>query len=85
MSVEEKVREIMAAAFAIPVERIGGMASTETIAEWDSVSHLSLVIGLEETYGVSLDPDDVPRMTDLGTILEILKKHGVGALGETGG
>jgi acyl carrier protein len=77
MSTTGRVIEIMAAAFGLPSDRIGGSASMETLSEWDSVSHLSLVIGLEEAFGISFDPDEVPVMTSLQAILETLRRHGV--------
>ena len=79
---EEQVREILAAAFEMSAQDVGEDASTDTVPQWDSVTHLSLIIGLEEAFGISLDPEDVPLMTDFRTILEKLQKYDVSATGE---
>jgi len=75
--VKEQIREILAAAFEMSVQDISEDISTDTVPQWDSVTHLSLIIELEETFGISLDPEDVPLMTDFRMILNKLQKYDV--------
>jgi acyl carrier protein len=42
------------------------------ISAWDSVGHLSLAGNLEETFGVSLDVDDLMEMENVREIVRII-------------
>jgi acyl carrier protein len=39
-----------------------------------------LVSELEDTFEIALDDEDIPAMTSLKRIEELLQRHGVGAL-----
>jgi acyl carrier protein len=43
---------------------------------WDSVRHVELVVALEERFGCMFDPDEVPELTSLARIEDILRRHG---------
>lgn len=48
------------------------------VSEWDSLSHLNLIMILEEEYGVDILPDEIIDMfKGYNYIIEILKNHGV--------
>ena len=47
-----------------------------TIPQWDSIAHMSVVAALEEAFGVMIDMDDVIDMSSVGKAREILRKHG---------
>ena len=44
----------------------------ETIDNWDSLSHLEIMAGIEEEFGIELDVDEMVEMTSLEAILRIL-------------
>ena len=52
-------------------------SSPETIASWDSLTHLNLVLALENEFSVSLSADDVLEMRNVGLMCTVLRKHGV--------
>ena len=47
----------------------------DQIKDWDSLSHIELVIGLEEKFEISLAVQDVSRMYTIGDIKKILEKY----------
>lgn len=49
----------------------------QSIPEWDSMTHLVLVAGLETTFGIAIDMDDVLEMGSIGKIKTLLKKYNV--------
>tara|TARA_B110000967_G_C18426098_1_gene336230 strand:+ start:317 stop:553 length:237 start_codon:yes stop_codon:yes gene_type:complete len=49
-----------------------------SIPQWDSVGHMSLVAGLEDAFDVMLDTDDIIDMNSVLKAKEILIKNGVG-------
>ena len=55
---------------------IDDATSPETLPEWDSLGHVTLVIDLEATYGVSFGPDETMAMTNVAAIKTALAAHG---------
>ncbi|MBT2131502.1 acyl carrier protein [Aliiroseovarius lamellibrachiae] len=48
-----------------------------TIKEWDSVAHMTLVAALEEVFDIMLDTDDIIDMSSVGKAKEILGRYDV--------
>jgi len=49
----------------------------QSIPEWDSVGHMSLVAEIECTFDIRLDTDDIIGMSDVSKAIQIVQKHGV--------
>ena len=45
------------------------------IPEWDSIGHMTLISGLEETFKISIETDDVIDFSSFSKGKEILKKY----------
>ena len=73
------VEEVVARVFNLDPSEVTDQSSKETIADWDSMGHLSLVTGLEEEFKVSLAIADAMEMTSVQHIKKILKDYGVAA------
>ena len=48
-----------------------------TIDEWDSVAHMTLVAQLEDVFDIMLDTDDIIDMSSYAVARTILAKHDV--------
>lgn len=51
--------------------------SPETVPEWDSLGHLTLMNAIEETYKVSFDFEEMIEIENYNDIVRILKTKGV--------
>lgn len=71
------VESIVGKVFNLDPADVTDGSSKETIAEWDSMGHLSLITGLEEHFKVSLSISDAMDMTNVAKIKSILKSYGV--------
>lgn len=49
----------------------------QDIIEWDSVGHMTLVSGLEDTFDIMLETDDIIDFDSFEKGIEILKKYNV--------
>jgi acyl carrier protein len=47
--------------------------SQKTCAEWDSMHHLQLVVGLETEFDISFEPEDIGSMRSINEIEEKVK------------
>ena len=71
------VEEVVARVFNLDASEVTDQSSKETIAEWDSMGHLSLITGLQEEFKVSLAIADAMEMTSVQHIKRILKEYKV--------
>jgi len=58
----------------VPIEDINDESNPDTITDWESLSHINLVLSLEVEFGVSLSPEDVLEMLSVGLIRTILSE-----------
>jgi acyl carrier protein len=68
----ETVRQLISVAFNVPEEQIGEETVQADVATWDSLGHLNLMLMLEDQFSVSLDVDDMAKLTSVSAILEFL-------------
>ena len=47
------------------------------IQKWDSIGHMTLISGLEETFGITIETDDIVDFSSYKKGLDILKKYKV--------
>ena len=54
-------------------------ASMNSISTWDSLSHIELMMTIEEEFNIpKISPDEIVSMTSTESIKQILKNKGVG-------
>jgi acyl carrier protein len=58
----EKIHQKAADTFDEPLENIGPDSTPDTIAGWDSLTHLNFVLAIEQTFGVELEPEEGEKM-----------------------
>lgn len=73
----EQVKSVFAESLGISPSLVTDELTYNTIAQWDSVAHMSLIAALEKSFDVMLDTDDVIDMSSVKKAKEILAKHGV--------
>ncbi len=69
---EEKVLEILKELFEL--ETIDENCSQATCEKWDSMGQLNLVVELEDSFDISLEPEDISNMKSYNDIIDILKE-----------
>lgn len=74
---ENKIKEIMSNVFNVPVEEITTDSSPDTIETWDSLSHMNLILALEQNLGVSFTPEETIEMMSYELILYTLNEKGL--------
>lgn len=72
MEIDAKLKAVMSAVLKVPAEDIGEESSMDTIASWDSLHHMNLVLALEEEFGVSVPDEDAADITSYRLIKTVL-------------
>jgi acyl carrier protein len=77
MNNEQKLREIFAEALQINIERVTDDLSYNSIPEWDSIAHMTLIAEVDNVFDTMLDTDDVLDMNSYAKAKEILVKYDI--------
>ena len=72
-----RIRSVIAATFGIEPRAINDATGSDTIAAWDSMNHIHLVVALEAEFGVSFEPETAVELTSVGAITQALVALGV--------
>ncbi|MEX5406241.1 acyl carrier protein [Stenotrophomonas sp. WED208] len=73
---EDQVVAVFARVLGIAADSVSDDLRYNTIPQWDSIAHMSVVAALEEAFCVMIDMDEVIDMSSVGKAREILRKHG---------
>lgn len=79
---EGKLKEVLARIFGVDLAEITEDASPDTIASWDSLRHMNLVVALEEAFGVEFSDDQVVEILSYKLIKIVLAEHGIELVGQ---
>jgi acyl carrier protein len=74
---EDRVTSVFTNVLGVPAEVVTDDLRYGSIPQWDSIAHMSVVVALEEAFGIMIDMEDVIDMSSVGKAREILRKHGV--------
>lgn len=74
---QDRLSRVFSTVFpALPMAEIAA-ASTTTLASWDSIAALNLLTLLEEEFGVSIPPSELPQLRSFAAIESYLRAKGV--------
>ena len=75
MSNKHKYRDIFIKSLSINNNKFNENIKYNEIPEWDSIGHMTLMSGLEEGFGITMDTDDIVDFSSFKKGIEILKKY----------
>jgi acyl carrier protein len=71
---EDKLKKVMSQILKINIDSICPESSPDTIATWDSLQHMNLVLGIEQGFGITFTEEEIMQMMSYEIILELLKE-----------
>ena len=74
---EDQLKQVLADVFAIDVASVDDMTSVDTIKEWDSLKHLTLVLALEQRFNITLSVEQTVEILNYPLIKAVLGEHGI--------
>ena len=72
---KERVFRIVSQIMGTPVDQINEDSSPDTIAEWDSLKHMRLVLALEEEFSIRFSDETIVGMLNVSEILEAVSEN----------
>ena len=80
MDNKEKYDSSFTAALSIDNKKLDKNLKYNSIQEWDSIGHMSLISELEKNFNISMETDDVIDFSSYKKGISILKKYKVNIL-----
>lgn len=72
--VQEKLRSLFVEVFARPFT--GAEHTIDSVEEWDSLSHIRLIISVERAFKVRVDPDAIAQLySSFDTVTDYLLRE----------
>jgi acyl carrier protein len=66
----ERLTKCFAAVFpALPADEIAG-ATPETVEVWDSIANVTLLVVVEQEFGIAVAPEDFEHLTSFAALLD---------------
>lgn len=70
----ETIQRIAADVFEVPGDRIEASSSPDTIETWDSLHHLTLVLALEQEFGVQFTPEEIEQLLSVELVAALVEE-----------
>ena len=61
----QEVTQIVSDVLDVPCSDLNPDSSPESVDSWDSISHLTLILSVEQACNVSFSPDQIPELTTI--------------------
>jgi len=75
MNNKEKYQDIFIKSLTFDRNKFNENIKYNEIPEWDSIGHMTLMSGLEEGFGITMDTDDIVDFSSFKKGMKILKKY----------
>lgn len=72
---EEKINKILVNVLKVPLDNVSENLSMDDIDNWDSLSHMNLIVAIEDEFEIELSGDDIAEMINFNTIRSIITKY----------
>jgi citrate synthase len=69
----ERLESVVASALRIPESEVKDSLEFNGLHAWDSLNHVTLMLSLEEEYGVTIPDDLVVELTSVRAIREFIE------------
>jgi len=76
-AIRQQLTEIFREVFDDPALDISDAMTAQDVDGWDSLSHINMILGVEQGFGIKFSIKDVRGMHNVGDLIEaIAKKRG---------
>jgi acyl carrier protein len=74
----ERLTEVFQNVFDDDELTITPETTAQDVEGWDSLTHVTLLINAERTFGVKFSSSEVASLKNVGELLDLIRKHSAG-------
>ena len=71
----ERINQILADVFKISLEKSQENLGMNDIGNWDSLTHMGLIVAIEDEFAIEISGDDIAEMVTFDEIRTIVLKY----------
>jgi len=71
----DKINEIIIETLKVSEEQVNQDLGMDDVANWDSLTHMNLIVAIEDQFGIELSGDDIAEMITFVSIKKIVAKY----------
>ena len=72
---EEKVNDILIDVLKVQKEKIAEDLTMDDVDNWDSLTHMNLIVAIEDEFGIEMSGDDIAEMISFNAIKTLVTKY----------
>ena len=76
-TMENKLKNVLADIFKIDAQSINEDTSVDNVEKWDSLTHLNLVLALEDAFNITFTEEQTVEILNYPLIKLVLQERGV--------
>ncbi len=70
------IRDIMADVLDIDADGVGPETTAEDVEEWDSLSHIRLMVAIERRFGITFENSEIAGLANVGEMIGLIQAKG---------
>jgi len=74
---EDRINMVLKRVFDLTDAEVARDLRRDDIAKWDSLTHMDLVVSLEQEFSLNFTIDEIIALDSIGRVRSILKEKGV--------
>ena len=71
----DKINQILANTFNFSKEEVLKNLGMNDVNNWDSLSHMNLIVSIEDEFKIELTGDDISEMITFDQIRDVIQKY----------
>jgi acyl carrier protein len=71
----EELQEVFRATFEDDELVIGRDTTAKDVVGWDSLTHVTLLVSLEERFGIRFKSSEVADLKNVGELIDLVERH----------
>ena len=72
---EQKINDILVAILKVQKEKTSVDLTMDDVNNWDSLTHMNLIVAIEDEFGIEMSGDDIAEMISFGSIKKTVAKY----------
>ena len=77
MSNRDKLRELLIDVFLLEPDEFRFDLRRDEVETWDSLGVVSVAVGVDETYGYHMTPEEATSLNTVGDLIALLRTKGI--------
>lgn len=71
---DQEIQELVADVLELPASEVGPDTSPKNHDAWTSLRHLNLLLATEETFGVTIPPEEAAKVGSVADLIALVKR-----------